>query len=266
MKMFKMKMLFTSSILLIILMTCHLTNAQPGSYLLIATIPEDVRDIKEAKGKIAAILNEAKNLEIDGFKVEKITYTDDEITFQFKKNQSKTLYYKDILPGKILVENVPLDAFLRVTNNKNPAILRGPKGVLLMIAPYLLYIQKEENKKRIDEEYKQFEPIAAKYRETAPKPVMSEEQRKYIVQANAMAQDKNYAIAKELYYKALEISITDCPDAYSNLALLEAQTGNYAAALINMKKYLLLVPEAPDARSAQDKIYEWELRFTNVGV
>lgn len=26
-----------------------------------------------------------------------------------------------------------------------------------------------------------------------------------------------------------------------------------------MKQYLLLEPEAKDARSAQDKIYEWEL-------
>jgi hypothetical protein len=25
-----------------------------------------------------------------------------------------------------------------------------------------------------------------------------------------------------------------------------------------MKKYLMLVPEAEDARAAQDKIYEWE--------
>jgi len=27
-----------------------------------------------------------------------------------------------------------------------------------------------------------------------------------------------------------------------------------------MKKYLLLEPEATDARSAQDKIYEWEAK------
>jgi len=26
-----------------------------------------------------------------------------------------------------------------------------------------------------------------------------------------------------------------------------------------MKKYLILYPDAPDARAAQDKIYEWEL-------
>jgi hypothetical protein len=30
-----------------------------------------------------------------------------------------------------------------------------------------------------------------------------------------------------------------------------------------MKKYLLLMPEAPDATSAQDKIYEWEAIMTS---
>jgi len=30
-----------------------------------------------------------------------------------------------------------------------------------------------------------------------------------------------------------------------------------------MKKYLMLMPDAEDARAAQDKIYEWELKMNN---
>ena len=30
-----------------------------------------------------------------------------------------------------------------------------------------------------------------------------------------------------------------------------------------MKKYLLLEPDASDARSAQDKIYEWKAQLAN---
>jgi len=57
------------------------------------------------------------------------------------------------------------------------------------------------------------------------------------------------------------IDQTAYPSAYSNLALLLAQIHMFDAAIYNMKKYLLLEPEAADARSAQDKIYEWKAQL-----
>ncbi len=45
---------------------------------------------------------------------------------------------------------------------------------------------------------------------------------------------------------------------YFNLALLLAEEERYSEAILNMKKYLELQPNAPDARKAQDKIYIWE--------
>jgi tetratricopeptide (TPR) repeat protein len=103
-----------------------------------------------------------------------------------------------------------------------------------------------------------FEPIAAQYRALKVKPPVSEEQRKYIVQANLFNQQKMYDKAIDLYNKAIELDQTAYPAAYSNLALLSAQVKNFYAAIYFMKKYLLLEPEASDARGAQDKIYEWE--------
>ncbi len=103
-----------------------------------------------------------------------------------------------------------------------------------------------------------FEPVAAQYRELTLKPSVSEEQRKYIVQANSFNEQKAYNAAIELYIKATDIDQTSYPAAYYNLALLSATVSKFYEAIYYMKKYLMLVPGAEDARKAQDKIYEWE--------
>ena len=106
-----------------------------------------------------------------------------------------------------------------------------------------------------------FESIAAEYRSLNVKPSMPEEQRKYIVQANGFNEQKMYDKAIELYKKAIEVNQTAYPAAYSNLALLSAQLNKYYLAIYYMKKYLMLEPEASDARIAQDKIYLWEAQL-----
>jgi len=103
-----------------------------------------------------------------------------------------------------------------------------------------------------------FSTLAAKYREVEIKPTVTEDQRKYIVQANSFAKDKQFTEALEAYKKAIELDPVAYPQAYYNMALLYAGNQNFEMAVRNMKKYLLLLPDAPDARAAQDKIYEWE--------
>jgi tetratricopeptide (TPR) repeat protein len=107
----------------------------------------------------------------------------------------------------------------------------------------------------------QFSISAAKYRELQEKPAVTEEQRKYIVQANSMNEKKDYKNAIQLFRKVIEINPTSYPAAYFNLALISALTRDYQYAIFNMRKYLLLVPDASDARAAQDKIYEWEFEI-----
>ena len=116
-------------------------------------------------------------------------------------------------------------------------------------------------KEKATREAARFEAMAKEYREQAIKPAISEEQRKYIVQANLLTKQKNYMGAIELYRKAIAENPVAYPEAYSNMALLFAQDGYYQHAINQMKKYLMLVPDAKDARSAQDKIYEWELQM-----
>lgn len=42
------------------------------------------------------------------------------------------------------------------------------------------------------------------------------------------------------------------------VALVLAEVERYAEAIREMKKYLMLAPDAPNARAAQDRIYAWE--------
>jgi tetratricopeptide (TPR) repeat protein len=129
------------------------------------------------------------------------------------------------------------------------------------LADDLLIIQNHLLNQELEKQYPPltlFEPVAANYRELKIKPQISEEERKYIVQANSFNEEKNYSRAIELYIKAIEIDQTAFPAAYLNLALLSAQMKEYYPAVYYMKKYLLLIPDAPDARAAQDNIYIWE--------
>jgi tetratricopeptide (TPR) repeat protein len=103
-----------------------------------------------------------------------------------------------------------------------------------------------------------FEAKVAQYRAMKVKPPVTEGQRRFVVQANAANQHKDYGAAIDLYLKAVDLDPVSYPGAYFNLALLSAQVERFGEAISFMKQYLLLEPDAKDARSAQDKIYEWE--------
>jgi len=130
-------------------------------------------------------------------------------------------------------------------------------NILQRIADDLFFIQ-QNYPKYMDAKLAQFEKQAAQYRSLAIKPAVSEELRKYIVQANAARQNREYGAALHQYFEAVELDPVSYPEAYFNMALLSAQGKRYEPAIRYMKQYLMLVPEAKDARSARDKIYEWE--------
>jgi tetratricopeptide (TPR) repeat protein len=126
------------------------------------------------------------------------------------------------------------------------------------LADNLYTLQYKANEKRHKSELTSFEPLAASYRVLKLKPPVSEDQRRYIVQANAANKLKQFSKAIDLYNQAINVDATAYPAAYLNIALLSAQKHRLDIAIFNMKKFLMLEPESVDARSAQDKIYEWE--------
>jgi len=102
-----------------------------------------------------------------------------------------------------------------------------------------------------------FETQAQSYRDATVKPLPGEDVRRYRVQAEAAVSQKRFQDAANLYAKALYIAPW-WPEGHFNAALILGDLHQYAKAIDHMQKYLALVPNASDARAAQDKIYAWE--------
>ncbi len=106
-------------------------------------------------------------------------------------------------------------------------------------------------------EAKTFEAEAARYRALAVKPALPEEARRFKVQAEAAVRDKRFDRAVERYAQVFKVAPW-WPEGRFNRALILGELGRYTEAIREMNRYLKLVPNASDARKAQDKIYEWE--------
>jgi tetratricopeptide (TPR) repeat protein len=225
------------------------------------------KGIEKAKMTIAEILNDKvdicdKKNQVTGTPKD-LKVTDDRIEFKIK-DQNAIINFSDLLDYNIASPDyrkakiiLVLENFEFITNGWVTSNLKR----LEELRQNLIVMQNQAEKKRYESQLVLFDPIAAKYRALTVKPPVSEEQRKYIVQANSFNEKKIFDKAIELYKKAIEVDQTAYPAGYSNLALLSAQINNFDAAIFYMKKYLLLEPDASDSRSAQDKIYEWEAQI-----
>ena len=195
---------------------------------------------------------------------------EDRIEFRCINGENIKVYFNDIMDYQILIGHDETNKFDRVFFGNLEIVLSGGHNWFSGAPEYngeskqffndLIIIQNHLVGKR-NEQLSLFVPVAEKYRSLEVKPPITEEQREYIVQANSFNEEKNYPKAIELYKKVIETDQTSYPAAYSNLALLSAQLHGYNAAVFYMKIYLLLEPDAADARSAKDKIYEWKARI-----
>jgi tetratricopeptide (TPR) repeat protein len=102
-----------------------------------------------------------------------------------------------------------------------------------------------------------FAEEAKKFRETSLKPQLPEEARRFRVRAESAVSEKRFDDAADRYEEALKVAPW-WPEGRFNRALVLAETERYTEAVREMNKYLALVPDAPNARAARDKIYEWE--------
>jgi hypothetical protein len=100
--------------------------------------------------------------------------------------------------------------------------------------------------------------IARLARAQPDKAALPEEARKYGVQATSFVEKKRYDEAIALYDQALELAPW-WAEGHFNRALVAASQNRYRDAVASMKCFITLAPTSPDARAAQDKIYEWEL-------
>lgn len=172
------------------------------------------------------------------------------MSFGFDELADSVVHFNDTIHHPNFPHNVIIEGVMRLSF--------ADRDLAQCVAEELRFIQQPAQKRKQDEELAAFQAVADRYRAMPAKPPVSEEQRRFIVQANALTQKKEYAKAVALYGKVLEANPFSYPAAHYNMALISALQGRYHAAIVSMKKYLLLVPDAEDARSAQDKIYEWE--------
>jgi hypothetical protein len=125
----------------------------------------------------------------------------------------------------------------------------GDALVVIKFAPALQEQQKEQQAT--------FDTQARAYRDATVKPVPGEDVRRYRVQAEAAVSERRFQDAADLYAKALSIAPW-WPEGHFNTALILGDLRQYDKAIDHMKKYLALVPNAADARAAQDRVYVWE--------
>jgi tetratricopeptide (TPR) repeat protein len=115
----------------------------------------------------------------------------------------------------------------------------------------------QQNAMKTDELETAFADTARAYREANTRPVVSEAVRRLKVQAEDAVREKNFEDAASLYEEATQLAPW-WSAGHFNYALISSETGDYDLAVREMKRYLLLVPNAPDARDAQNNIYKWE--------
>jgi len=203
-----------------------------------------------------------KAIHVKGYP-KQVIVSDDRIEFQINNTKSifyyNNLYFNDLTSDNDLQKLLFIgDYEFKLDRNKNYRSLSDLSNMFTYIRNQ---IYKQAKGHVYSDQLEVFKPVATKYRALNVKPVVSEEQRKFIVQANTFLEEKNYDNAITSYYKAIDVDQTSYPRAYFNLALTYSMVNKYEDAIMNMNKYLLLVPNASDAREAQDKIYEWELKI-----
>ena len=102
-----------------------------------------------------------------------------------------------------------------------------------------------------------FDAVATNYRAANPKPVPGEDVRRHSVQAENAVRNKDLIAAARAYGEALKLAPW-WPQGRYNRALIMGELGFHPEAIQEMQRYLALVPDAPNARQAQDRIYGWE--------
>lgn len=80
--------------------------------------------------------------------------------------------------------------------------------------------------------------------------------------AEAAYNEKDIERAISHYKTALQIYPT-WPQGQFNLALLCGETKDYSSAVEHTQDYLDLVPDAPDARAAKEKLVIWRDKLTS---
>lgn len=104
-----------------------------------------------------------------------------------------------------------------------------------------------------------FSADANLWREAKVKPTMSDVALTYKAVAEDAFRRKNFPAALHAYEQGLE-KFPMWPQGHYNAAVLAAEGEDYESAAQHMHRYLVLVPEAPDAAAAKEKFLLWQFK------
>lgn len=136
---------------------------------------------------------------------------------------------------------------------------RFPGPTLREVSDALFVLQSRARLLRGPDYARRFDEAVVRYRGAAVKPELPEEVRRYLVQAGALVRANDPDRASCLYVLGLELAPWWAEGHY-DLAIYSAALDEFDDAIIEMKRYLALAPDAPDARAAQEQVYEWEVK------
>ena len=105
-----------------------------------------------------------------------------------------------------------------------------------------------------------FQVKAKAWRALKTKPELPPDVRRYRLLAEDAIKHREFEKAVQYYEQGLEIDPL-WPQGQYNVALLYGEMKEYRDAELHMKRYLELVPDAPDAQAARDQMMIWQSRM-----
>lgn len=111
---------------------------------------------------------------------------------------------------------------------------------------------------RGDEAEQKFAKALAYYLSASPKPAITEDMHRFVVQGVALIKQKRFSEAATLYNAALK-QWPWWSDARYNRALILGELKRYQEAIQEMKRFMQLEPNSQVARAVLDQIYQWEV-------
>jgi tetratricopeptide (TPR) repeat protein len=133
---------------------------------------------------------------------------------------------------------------------------KDPPAVYNRVTDALLALKRAAQNPPTDEADVSFAPVAGAYRAASPKPAVPERARQLSDQAASALRDGNLDFVGFLYDRALDLAPW-WPEAHFKRAEAFAATGEFPDAVVEMRRYLALTPDGPDAAAAQARVAEW---------
>lgn len=194
-----------------------------------------------------------------------VTFRDDRIELRVDDSDQpvRSFPYRDIPPVSLIHDTVigisqfgvPLDKETAIYYVDGGLSMETRKNGTMRLADAIYALRHYRMEAATVDD--KFPEVVAQYRALEVKPALSEDVRKYRVQAEFAAKQKRYDDAIRLYGEGVKLAPW-WAQGHFNRALLLAEKNRYREAAVAMNKYLLLEPNAPDARAAKDRIYQWE--------